>query len=79
MTALKKCDDDDSVVLRVYDMEGKDAEGAVQFMMPLARVRAASIIEDDGVEVAHAGARIPLRIGHHAIETYKLYPGTPVR
>ena len=79
VTALKKCDDDDTVVLRVYDMEGKDAEGAVQFMMPLARVRAASIIEDDGVEVAHTGARIPLRIGHHAIETYKLYPGTPVR
>jgi alpha-mannosidase len=79
VTALKKCDDDGSVVLRLYDMEGKDAEGSVQFMMPLARVRAASIIEDDGAELAHSGTRIPLRIGHHAIETYKLYPGTPVR
>ncbi|CAG0954537.1 partial alpha-mannosidase, partial [Anaerolineae bacterium] len=79
VTALKKCDDDDTVVLRLYDMEGKDEEGTVRFMMPLSRVRAASIIEDDGAEVAHAGASIPLRIGHHAIETYKLYPGTPVR
>ena len=74
VTALKKCDDDESVVLRLYDSEGKDAEGTVQFGMPLARVRAASIIEDDGADVPHNGARIPLRIGHHAIETYKLVP-----
>jgi len=74
VTALKKCDDDESIVLRLYDTEGKDTEGTVTFARPLARVRAASIIEDPGADVPHTGAQIPLRIGHHAIETYTLVP-----
>ncbi len=74
VTALKKCDDDESIVLRLYDTEGKDTEGTVTFARPLARVRVASIIEDPGADVPHTGAQIPLRIGHHAIETYTLVP-----
>jgi alpha-mannosidase len=79
VTALKKCDDDENIILRLYDIEGKDASGAVQFAVPLARVRATSIIEDDGAEVPHTGSVIPLTIGHHAIETYKLHPATPMK
>jgi alpha-mannosidase len=72
VTALKKCDDDNSVVLRLYDIEGKDAEGTVRFPVPLARASTASIIEDDGAEVPHNGSELPLKIGHHAIETFKV-------
>jgi alpha-mannosidase len=74
VTALKKCDDDTSVVLRLYDIEGKDAEGTVRFPVPLARASTASIIEDDGTEVPHRGSEVPMRIGHHAIETFKVVP-----
>ena len=74
VTALKKCDDDNSVVLRLYDIEGKDAEGTVRFPVPLARARTASIIEDDGADVPHHGNEVPMRISHHAIETFKVVP-----
>jgi alpha-mannosidase len=74
VSALKKRDDDESIVLRLYDIEGKDTEGSVTCASPLARVRAASIIEDGGPDVPLDGGRIPLLIGHHAIETYILVP-----
>jgi alpha-mannosidase len=74
VSALKKRDDDESIVLRLYDIEGKDTEGSVTIASPLARVRAASIIEDGGPDVPLDSGRIPLLIGHHAIETYILVP-----
>lgn len=78
VTALKKCDDDGRLVLRLYDIEGRDAEGTVRCAVPLARVRAASIIEDEGAALPHRGNEIPLRIGHHAIETFLLEPEHPI-
>ena len=80
VTALKKCDDDDSIVLRLYDIEGKDAEGTVRFPVPLARANRASIIEDEGAGGAAQRKWIGPNDGMRSItarsETFKVWTGT---
>ena len=74
VSAIKKCDDDNSVVVRLYDIEGRDSDVTLDTFFPMAAAEHTNIIEADSQTMAVSGNSLKTKIGHHAIETYKLMP-----
>jgi alpha-mannosidase len=74
LSTMKKAENDDTVILRVYDIEGKDTETAVELFTPVKRAERTNLIEEAGVELKPRKGRLVLPVGHHAVETLKLFP-----
>jgi alpha-mannosidase len=72
VSTIKKCEDDDSVIARVYDIEGKDSEVALKLFKPVKSAEKTSLIEAGGTPLVVAGGSAKITVGHHAIETMKL-------
>jgi alpha-mannosidase len=72
VSTIKKCDDDDSVILRCYDIEGKDTNATIRLNNPVQSVSRTNIIEEEPVTVQSSENGFSTKIGHHAIETFKL-------
>ena len=70
--AVKKAEDDDSVVVRLVDMEGRDSRAALKWFLPVREAWRANIIEDAGAPADSRGRTLRLPLGHHAIETARL-------
>ncbi|MCP4311981.1 MAG: hypothetical protein GY790_12015 [Bacteroidetes bacterium] len=71
LSTVKKCDDDDQVIVRCYDIEGIDAEGEITFFKPFRNVERTNMIEEDGQPLQGAGNTLKLKVSHHSIETVK--------
>jgi len=74
LSTMKKAENDDTVILRVYDIEGKDTEAAVELFTPVKRAERTNLIEEEGVLLKPRKGRLVLPVGHHAVETLKLFP-----
>jgi len=74
LSTMKKAENDDTVILRVYDIEGKDTDAAVELFTPAKRAERTNLIEEEGVELKPRKGRLVLPVGHHAVETLKLFP-----
>ncbi|GHT25202.1 hypothetical protein FACS189430_11490 [Bacteroidia bacterium] len=72
VSTIKKCDDDDSVILRCYDIEGKDTEATFNFFNDIQAVSHTNIIEEEPVAIPSFKRGFSHKIGHHAIETFKV-------
>jgi alpha-mannosidase len=75
LSTMKKAETDDAVILRLYDIEGKDAEAAIDLFAPVKTALRTNIIEEDGAPLKPSKGRLAVPVGHHAIETVKLVPG----
>jgi alpha-mannosidase len=74
LSTMKKAEIDDAVILRVYEIEGKDTEAAVELFVPAKTAARTNIIEEDGEPLKARKGRLALPVGHHAVETVKLVP-----
>ena len=72
VSTIKKCEDDASVVVRCYDIEGKDAAAEIRFFVPVRRALRTNILEEEGRELRIEKGAAQLKVGHYAIETLKL-------
>jgi alpha-mannosidase len=72
VSTLKKAEDDDSLVLRIYDIEGKDAEPTVRLFVPVKAAEKTNIIEKDGTPLELGTNGLTVKVGRHAVETLKL-------
>ncbi|MEI6138364.1 MAG: glycosyl hydrolase-related protein [Mariniphaga sp.] len=72
ISTVKKCDDEDQVVVRCYDVEGKDAEAKISIFKPFRMAEKTNMIEEEGKPIPGGGTTLSFNIGHHAIETIKL-------
>ena len=72
ISAIKKCEDDDDVVLRCYDIEGKDVQAKFNLFHDIKKVQHTNMIEEEGKDIQSASTSFEYKIGHHAIETFKL-------
>ena len=72
LSTIKKCDDDNQVIVRCYDMEGKDSEAKVILNKPFQKAEITNMIEEEGRVIPGSGNTLILKVGHHAIETVKL-------
>jgi alpha-mannosidase len=74
VSTFKKAEDDETVILRVYDIEGKDAEARLNLFVPLKGAEKVNIIEEEGTPLKLRKDGLSLKVGHHAIETFRLIP-----
>jgi alpha-mannosidase len=74
LSTIKKAEIDDAVILRVYEIEGKDTEAAVELFVPVKTAARTNIIEEEGEPLKARKGRLALPVGHHAVETVKLVP-----
>jgi alpha-mannosidase len=74
ITAIKKGEDDDSVVVRVAEFEGENATADLRLNFPIQSAAITNLIEEEEQPLALEGDALPVSVGHHAIETFKLYP-----
>ncbi|MCX6573246.1 MAG: glycosyl hydrolase-related protein [Candidatus Aminicenantes bacterium] len=75
LSTMKKAETDDAVVLRVYDVEGRDAETEIKLAVPVKEAVRTNIIEEPGAVLKPRQGRFVLPVGHHAVETVRLVPG----
>jgi alpha-mannosidase len=73
LSTIKKCDDDDNVIVRCYDIEGIDSESNISIPMKFRKAEITNMIEEEGKEISGSGEKLKLKVGHHSIETVKLY------
>ncbi|MGB7295772.1 MAG: glycosyl hydrolase-related protein [Candidatus Aminicenantales bacterium] len=74
VSTVKKCEDDDSIIVRLYDIEGKDAKLTLGPFFPVAKAELVNMIEEEGKALPCRSDGLSLNFGHHAIETLKLWP-----
>ncbi len=72
LSLVKKADKDNSLIIRLTEMEGKDKEILVTLPIEVKQVIHTNLIEDEKEKLNVSGKQIRLRLGHHAIETFKL-------
>lgn len=72
ISTVKKAEDDNSIIVRVYETEGKDTKSVLKTSSTFKTAMQTNLIEESikPVEVNKSGTT--LVIGHHAIETIKL-------
>lgn len=75
ISAIKKCEDDNSLIIRVYESEGKDGSCNLTSHFDLEKAFKTNIIEVVDVEIPAGNKHLTLEIGPHAVETFKLVPG----
>jgi len=80
LSTMKKAEQGDAVILRFYDIEGKDSEAGIELFAPVKTAVRTNIIEEDGAVVKPRQGKLVVPVGHHAVETVKLVPDlTPRR
>jgi alpha-mannosidase len=56
----------------LYEVAGEDSEVTVTFPFTLGKVWKTDMIEENGVEIQSGSNSFTVKIGHHAIETFKV-------
>ena len=74
ISTVKKGEDDNSVVVRLYDIEGKDSQIDLNTFFNIESGEHTNIIEEEGKKIPVSDYSFKTDIGHHAIETFKLIP-----
>jgi alpha-mannosidase len=74
LSTIKKCEDDDGAVIRLYEDAGKDASARMRFTSPLQGAQITNIIEEEGKPTPFKVDEIPFVLTHHAIQTIKVMP-----
>ncbi len=72
ISTFKKCEDDESVVARVYDIEGKNSNAAIKLFRRVGAAQRTNLIEEGGQPLNVDNGSAQFRVGRNAIETIKL-------
>lgn len=73
ITTMKKAEDDDGIILRFYEIEGKDTDLEFHFNQPVRKAYMTSLIEKTSGEIPSSGNILKFNIKHNSIETIKIY------
>ena len=72
ISAFKKTDDEDNYVIRMYEVTGVDTDVTVTLPFAIEKLWKTDMIEENGTEIKSDQKSFTVKIGHHAIETFKL-------
>lgn len=72
ISTIKKCDDNNSVILRAFDIEGKDTEVKLDWFKGISTISTTNIIEENPQKLKTGNDAGKLHIGKFSIETYKV-------
>jgi alpha-mannosidase len=72
VSALKKTDDENNFVIRLYETTGADTEVTISFPFDIKEVWKTDMIEENGKKIQSGTKSFTYKIGHHSIETFKI-------
>ena len=72
VSAIKKTDDENNLIIRLYETSGLDTEVTVGFAKPIKGLWKTDIIEENPQGINAQGNSFKIKIGHNAIETFKV-------
>ena len=72
ISTIKKSEDDNALILRVYDVEGQDTEAEIRTFFRLNGAAHTNILEEHVEPIPASENAVSIQVGHHAIETYRL-------
>ena len=72
ISAIKKAEDGDDVVVRVVEMEGRDTVASLALRDPIRSAVHTDLIEYGSTPVDVEDGDLAVHVGHHAIESFKL-------
>lgn len=72
VSTIKKCEDDNSIILRCYEMEGKNTDVILYWFDGFETVEKTNLIEEEAKLLKTSSEKIRVNISHHKIETFKL-------
>lgn len=72
LSTLKKCEDSDDLIARIYDIEGKERQVQLRLFRPIRSASLVNLIEEEDRGVAPVKGTVRIRVGPCAIETIKL-------
>lgn len=72
ISTIKKCEDDNSVIIRLFDIEGIDSGVEMKSFMDINDCKLTNIIEEEQEPVKAEGNTLNVQLGHYSIDTYKI-------
>ena len=72
VSALKKTDDENNYILRLYEVTGVDTDVTVTLPYAIEKLWKTDMIEENGEEIQSNSNSFTIKLGHHAIETFKI-------
>jgi alpha-mannosidase len=72
VSTVKKSEDDNSLVIRLYDQEGRDKQVKINLFKCVQSVEKANLIEENGKVFPKDERGMTVKLGHHSIETFKI-------
>lgn len=72
VSTVKKSDDDNSLIIRLYDTEGRDKFLNISIFKSPESVEKVDLIEENGQAIPKNDKGMRVKLGHHSIETFKL-------
>jgi alpha-mannosidase len=72
LTALKKSEDDNSLIMRFTDMSGAEQDMDIEIFTPFSGIYKTNLIEQDKKFVGPGAKEFNLKIGKNSIETFRL-------
>lgn len=72
ISTIKKAEDDNTVIVRLYDVKGVDREVILNVGSSFSHAVGTNLIEEEITEIPLKNNMVRINLGHHAIETIKL-------
>jgi alpha-mannosidase len=72
ITTIKKSESDNSLILRMTEMEGTDKKIDLKFYYPVKSLFKTNIIEEEPKDTGQKGTVMKIDIGKNSIETFRL-------
>ncbi|MCB0745134.1 MAG: alpha-mannosidase, partial [Ignavibacteriae bacterium] len=73
ISTIKKAEDDNSVVVRLYDALGKDSNIELNSFYNISSARSTNLIEVDEAAINYENNRIQIILGNNSIHTMKVF------
>jgi len=75
LSTMKKSEDDNSVIIRMYDSEGRTTSTQLLFLTPVQKAEETNLLEEVIAPIPSTEKRIAVEVGSNAIHTMKITPG----
>lgn len=72
ISTIKKAEDSNELVVRIAEMEGTDKTINFESFKEMHQAKATDLIETEGETLPVENKQVQLKLGHHAIETFKI-------
>ena len=72
VTAMKKAEGEDALVIRYFNPNDFDTEATISLWKPIEEAFSTNLIEEERAALKVGNKSIDIEVGHHAIETIKL-------